>query len=159
MTSRSSVKTLAGTLLLVAASACFSSQASAQQPFGNGLGFLPFGFYQPYGAQYGSTLRTPPYFATNPPVYYGARHSRPYGISPFASPPMVSSGAGYNSRLRSDFLEPRVPTPTPTISSPEFDRGSPCVNCSVLAPIRTPKGLVQTNPFVMPTDQRIAKSD
>ena len=65
-----------------------ADQASAQQPFG--YPFVPFGFYQPYGARIGASLPTPPYFALNPPVYYGARHARPYGMSPFASPPVVA---------------------------------------------------------------------
>lgn len=96
-------------------SVSFAGQSSAQgvgpSPFG--FGFQPFGFYQPYGARYGTSIRTPPYFATNPPVYYGARHARPYGISPFASPPVVSPGPSYRSRLRSDFHEPATATPGP----------------------------------------------
>ncbi len=67
-----------------------SSDASAQFGGGN-FGFAPFGFYQPFGAQYSTSIRTPPYFATNPPVYYGARHARPYGLSPFAAPPQVQA--------------------------------------------------------------------
>src|SRR6056297_2862504 len=97
----------------MAAVACWSSMASAQYPAAGGLGFFPYGFYQPYGARYSNTIRTPPYFATNPPVYYGARHARPYGLSPFASPPLVQADQGYRSRLRTEFLEPTVPTPVP----------------------------------------------
>ena len=96
---------------LVLATLCSPSTVSAQ---GSGAyGFLPYGFYQPYGGTYGTSLRTPPYFALNPPVYYGARHARPYGLSPFASPPQVSAEENYESRLRVQFAQPRVPTPGP----------------------------------------------
>jgi hypothetical protein len=129
-----------------------AENASAQQP--NGFGFLPFGFYQPYGATYGTSLRTPPYFATNPPVYYGARHSRPYGLSPFAAPPQVSPGANYRSRLRTQFDQPAVPTPQPLCN--------PCVSHSkiksvTLAKSETKMGPVRTNPFSEP-ENRIAKN-
>lgn len=75
--------------------------AQAQAPFG--FGFQPFGFYQPYGVQFRSSVPTPPYFALNPPVYYGTRHYRPYGVSPFASPPQVGVPATYEA-----IAEPRA---------------------------------------------------
>ena len=93
-------------ILACLATALSSQTASADLP--GAYGFLPYGFYQPYGARYGSTLRTPPYFATNPPVYYGARHARPYGLSPFASPPLVSADNSYRSRLQTRFVQPPV---------------------------------------------------
>ena len=34
-------------------------------------------------------LPLPPYFALHPPVYYGIRYGRPYGVSPFPVPPRV----------------------------------------------------------------------
>lgn len=101
--------------LALAAIAVSSPQASAGNP--GAYGYLPFGFYQPFGAQYGTSIRTPPYFATNPPVYYGARHARPYGISPFASPPMAEAGPGYRSRLSSDFVNPPA-RPAPPLCNP-----------------------------------------
>lgn len=97
--------------LLAIAWICPPEQAAAQGV--SQFGFLPFGFYQPYGGTYGTSLRTPPYFASNPPVYYGTRHARPYGLSPFAAPPMVTAGENYQSRLRVQFQQPRVPTPGP----------------------------------------------
>lgn len=135
------------TLFALAAVVMTADTASAQQ--GNNFGFLPFGFYQPYGARYGTTVRTPPYFATNPPVYYGARHSRPYGISPFASPPVVSAGANYNSRLRTQFEQPRIPTPAPLCN--------PCVSYSKSVMKTAKIGAVQLNPFVDEAD-KIAKN-
>jgi len=120
---RSSMKRLLAPCCLLAL-AYFGApgKAAAQSPAQ--YGFPPFGFYQPYGANYGTSLKTPPYFALNPPVYYGTRHARPYGLSPFASPPMVAAGENYQSRLRVQFQQPRVPTPKP---APRGDmRCNPC---------------------------------
>ncbi|MEE3367825.1 MAG: hypothetical protein VX346_00635 [Planctomycetota bacterium] len=36
-------------------------------------------------------LPLPPYFALHPPVYYGIRYRRPYGVSPFASTSLLQS--------------------------------------------------------------------
>lgn len=80
---------------VVAACALMSVDTQAQAQFPGGFGFQPFGFYQPYGIQYRSSVATPPYFSVNPPVYYGTRHSRPYGISPFAAPPQVTAPPNY----------------------------------------------------------------
>ena len=128
-----------------------SNTAQAQGFGGNGnLGFLPYGFYQPYGARYSSGIRTPPYFATNPPVYYGARHSRPYGISPFASPPVVGPGAGFHSRLSSG----TAPQP---ISGPVLP--NPCISTRADQPSDNEvakKGEIQLNPFVDNID-RVAR--
>ncbi len=74
------------------------SGSEAQAYHGTNLGFIPFGFYQPYGVRYSTSVRTPPYFAINPPVYYGSRYHRPYGVSPFASPPQVSVPADYQAQ-------------------------------------------------------------
>lgn len=151
---------LATSLTFVAAIAG-SSDASAQFGGGN-LGFLPFGFYQPFGAQYSTSIRTPPYFATNPPVYYGARYARPYGLSPFAAPPQLQAGADYRGRLGTDFLEPVQPTPgyTPRYNVPMNDTPlcNPYIHGNVPAVSGEKIGKVQTNPFVEPAE-RIAKNE
>ena len=121
-----------------------SDQASAGQP--SGYPFFPFGFYQPYGAQYGASMGTPPYFALNPPVYYGARHARPYGMSPFASPPVVSPASDYRGRLRTDFYLPESEKRTIMVN--------PCISHSCAVESVTP-GVVRTNPFV--TESQLAK--
>jgi len=112
--------------------------------------FFPFGFYQPYGANYANTTPTPPYFALNPPVYYGARYARPYGMSPFAAPPMVETPAGYRGRLRTDFYLPPMATPQP----PAPPSCNPCVSHSASKPT-VKVGQVQTNPFV--TENQLVK--
>lgn len=155
---------LAPCCLLAMIYVCAPSKALAQQP--GPYGFLPFGFYQPYGASYATSLKTPPYFALNPPVYYGARHARPYGISPFASPPMVAVGENYRTRLRVQFQQPRVPTPEPA------PRGgikcNPCLrqpgNTNVPEPLAPAEdevqankmGSVRLNPFVVDDDKALA---
>ena len=137
-------------LLAVAAMATIafggSDKAMAVNP--SGYPFFPFGFYQPYGARYGTSLATPPYFALNPPVYYGARHARPYGMSPFASPPVVRPSDNYRGRLRTDFDLPASET-QPAV----YGTCNPCVNqSSARTPVKV--GLVKTNPFV--TESQLA---
>ena len=130
--------------LLVVAGVVSSEQASAQSP--SNFGFFPFGFYQPYGARYGNTLRTPPYFATNPPVYYGARHARSYGLSPFASPPLLTPSSNYRSRLRNGFAQPPRSTPGPTYRTNPCISHSKAVKESVKIAV-VEKGPVRSNPF------------
>lgn len=88
-------------LLLAGLLGCFLAQPEAvfanEGAMYSGFPF-GYGFYQPYGVRYSTSVRTPPYFALSPPVYYGARHHRPYGVSPFAALPMVKGGDDYQSR-------------------------------------------------------------
>lgn len=137
---------LAVCCLALAASAVTTDRAAAQGPMA--YSFLPFGFYQPYGAYYSNSIRTPPYFTTNPPVYYGARHARPYGLSPFASPPLVRAADDYESRLRIQFQQPQIPTPGP-YTEPMCN---PCVSHSLSAVTPAKVGKVQSNPFVEPSE-------
>lgn len=140
---------------LVVASA---QEASASHPFG--FGFQPYGFYQPYGARFRSSTPTPPYFALNPPVYYGARYSRPYGMSPFAAPPMVSAPSGYHGRLRSDFYEGPLRE-----GQPRSMHQAPCANPYVHSASTKPSsitatakiGKIQANPFVKTADQLVLR--
>ena len=52
-----------------------------------------------------------PYFALNPPVYYGERIARPYGYSPIAVPPALLP-AEFRPIPKADFKE---------ISNPFFE--------------------------------------
>ncbi|TWT93892.1 hypothetical protein [Stieleria varia] len=128
---------LVASVVALAAAVCISDTASAQHP--GGYPFVPFGFYQPYGVQFNNNTPTPPYFALNPPVYYGARYARPYGMSPFASPPMVSAPSGYNGRLRTDFYQP-----------PRTVTTSSCGTCYGQTSQSGPEklGAIRQNPFV-----------
>ena len=155
------IRNMIAAIAIVAISSLSITETQAFGPGASGQGFFPYGFYQPYGAQYGTSLRTPPYFATNPPVYYGARHSRPYGLSPFAAPPMVSAGQNYRSQLRSEFIQPRTPTYAPATG---LDENCGCAACASADPHRVAHhktvafklGQVQSNPFVV-KEERIAQ--
>ncbi len=63
-------------------------------------------FFNPYSFPPSTSVRTPPYFAVHPPVYYSTRHARPYGMSPFAAPPMVGPGPRYQGRPRTEPIRP-----------------------------------------------------
>lgn len=106
---------------------------------GSNLGFVPYGFYQPYGVRYSTSVRTPPYFALNPPVYYGARYARPYGASPFASPPLLTASADYQVQRATVFAPPVVPTIGPVrcnpyVSSEAVPQASEPQSAETLAP-------------------------
>ncbi len=120
--------------------------ASAQ---GFGYAFQPFGFYQPYGVEYSTSIPAPPYFALNPPVYYGTRYARPYGISPFAAPPTTGAPSDYRAHPAAQIYTP------PQEVQPSCN---PYV-CKAPASAAKPKltqGEVRFNPFVDESD-RIAK--
>ncbi|TWU39665.1 hypothetical protein [Novipirellula artificiosorum] len=127
--------------IVVAIAAALSSAncASAQYPgflggYGCGSGY---NFYGGFGGGY----RTPPYFAMHPPVYYGARYARPYGMSPFPASPMVTAPESYRGRLESEFIQPGVPRVNHS--------SNPCVSCSTAFSVEEPaQGPVRSNPFV-----------
>ena len=106
---------IAGATLMAAL--CTAGHSHAFRGGGN-LGFMPFGFYQPYGVRYSTSVRTPPYFALNPPVYYGQRYYRPYGASPFASPPLVGGSANYHVRAATAAVPPPQRDPGPVACNP-----------------------------------------
>ena len=135
----------------------FLSANEAQAQYAGIQGFQPFGFYQPYGIQYRSSVAPPPYFSVNPPVYYGTRHYRPYGISPFATPPQVTAPPNYHGQPGSSGLRSRHytgPVGNPFICRSETSAGeSPNVaeTASSSHRSRVPEpGQVHANPFVNP---------
>lgn len=133
----------------------FTNEAQAQHV---GIqGFQPFGFYQPYGIRYRSSVATPPYFSVNPPVYYGTRHYRPYGISPFAATPQVTAPPNYHGQPGSSGLRSRHyagPVGNPFIcrseNSPKAAPGVTETANVTQAKVAFEPGKVQTNPFVEP---------
>ena len=54
-----------------------------------------FGYGGYGGARMQAYVPAPPYFALHPPVYYGQRFTRPYGVSPFAAWPQLQPNAAY----------------------------------------------------------------
>ena len=131
-----------------------SQSASAQYP---GFGGFCNPFFGGGGLYYGSgSYRTPPYFAVHPPVYYGARYARPYGMSPFAAPPMVTAPKSYRGRLESDFVDPpQFAPPAPSCN--------PCIHHSTVFTAQKAKrqGPVRSNPFVKDREMvdQIARKD
>lgn len=138
------------------------ASANDVQAQGFGInGFQPFGFYQPYGIQYRSSVPTPPYFSVNPPVYYGTRHYRPYGISPFAAPPQVTAPASYEGSAAASGIRSRNytgPVGNPFVCQSDSPGASSVHDETVSVDdgrseqLVTTKaftaGKVQTNPFV-----------
>jgi hypothetical protein len=88
----------------VAAAASLAGSSAMAQYFG-GYGFGGYGYGIPYNV-YGQ--QSIPYFALYPPVYYSHPVARPYGFSPFAYPPGITtpngvayySGAVYSRQAR-----------------------------------------------------------
>jgi hypothetical protein len=91
------MKTIARTFLapaclcLAAVGLCLlpSGTASAQSPLIYGYGFGAGGGYGYGGGYRGANSRAIPYFALHPPVYYSHPIPRPYGFSPYATPPFL----------------------------------------------------------------------
>ncbi len=141
------MKKLAIALLFVFAAIGLETQSASAQDFG--FGFQPFGFYQPYGVQYSSSVPTPPYFALNPPVYYGSRYARPYGISPFAAPPTASAPCDYQGHPATQYYAPPQqiePSCNPYVSLASANSAVPA---SVRKADREMKvGAIQLNPYV-----------
>lgn len=130
-------------------------QAGSPYPgsmFGSGYYGGVGNFFNPYSFPPSTSVRTPPYFAVHPPVYYSTRHARPYGMSPFAAPPMVAPSSSYHGRLHSEFVRPAL------IENPycEVPGGHPeeiaVPPQSVQASVRT-RGPVRDNPFATETPQ------
>lgn len=108
-------------------------------------------FFNPYSFPPSTSVRTPPYFAVHPPVYYSTRHARPYGMSPFAAPPMVGPAASYRGAERTEPIRPVM------LENPFCEEG-----CEPVVPSREqvvpsrepvhasarPRGPVRENPFV-----------
>lgn len=71
------------TLAALAIGLLAAETASAQSPLLFGYGYGNWGSYGDSG------WRTLPYFAEHPPVYYSHPIPRPYGFSPYATPPFL----------------------------------------------------------------------
>lgn len=146
------MRILTALFLLMSCMIFSSTQLYADQPAWSG--FLPYGFYQPYGAGYSSSIRTPPYFATNPPVYYGQRFSRPYGLTPFAAPPQLRSTSPYRGQRANSGVEVQKPRSASAGASLSAPGGESRGESLVVSDHREEQvGAVRLNPFV--TDQNL----
>ena len=77
--------------------------ASTAKADGNDLGLAYlYGYGGFNNGRITSYVPAPPYFALHPPVYYGQRFTRPYGVSPFAAWPQLQSSAHYAPRPHVD---------------------------------------------------------
>jgi len=139
-------------LMAIAASVSVTETASAQAPWG--APFSPYAFGLPF-AYFGGAIQTPPYFATNPPVYYGSRYARPYGISPYPAPPVVNAPADYMGRPDVQFYRSPTQTAPPMYNPFICGKASAGPKAEALAEQRI--GEVQFNPFV-DSDARIAQA-
>ncbi len=128
--------------------ACSTDTASANHPFG--YGSSPAAFYYPHVLHRGSIVGRAPHFAVNPPVYYGARYARPYGLSPFASPPLLGAPEGYQGRLRTKFEDGPHTTPAPACN--------PYVSHAPETEQKVVKGEVRLNPYVTEESDQLAKN-
>ncbi len=119
---------------------------------GNGLGMAYlFGYGSNNVGRMHSYVPSPPYFALHPPVYYGQRYTRPYGLSPFAAWPQLQPTAGYHG-------QPAVDR-TMSIANPHYSPSSsktPVAGSVAAAKPVTP--LVIGNPYFRPeTIQKMTK--
>jgi hypothetical protein len=139
-------------LFALAALAVLGLGQQSAQAF-DGFAGVPWGlgYYQPYGIRYRNTTPNPPYFAVNPPVYYGARHVRPYGVSPFATLPQVAVGGDYRSAPAANFATPPQ-TVAPPSMNPHCCAGHQHAEASaagIANQLRVPAaGAIRHNPFV-----------
>ncbi|MEM7473822.1 MAG: hypothetical protein AAF483_02455 [Planctomycetota bacterium] len=95
-------KIILAALLLLAVSA----PAKAHDGLG-GLGLAYLFGYNASSAGSTSYNHNVPYFALHPPVYYGQRYARPFGVSPYASWPQLSANPGYAPVMIDDDRLPR----------------------------------------------------
>lgn len=149
------MKSLCLSVLCLAALAVSGSVAPAAHAgggcgWGYGMGY-GYGSFPGYGVPDCISVRTPPYFAVHPPVYYSTRYARPYGISPFAAPPQVHVPDSYRARLESEFVRPPLANP--------FCCASDAVPAEeVTAADDFVAGAVRVNPFVE-ADAHVARRD
>ncbi len=146
----------ANKILMCAVIAFTSSSAVADGGYwGGGYGGVyGYGYAGLVGPQ--AYIPAPPYFAMHPPVYYGARYTRPYGMSPFASAPMLQPNPGYTGQRA-----PRLVPPPMILANPHCQIGGTAdINAvaestdkKTAETMVAPAPLVIDNPFVVPSLQ------
>ncbi|QDV26994.1 hypothetical protein [Aureliella helgolandensis] len=109
----------------------------------NGYGYAGYG-YAGYGGlynsfAYGGYNASMPYFAMHPPVYYGKRYTRPYGVSPFAAPSQLQTNSAY-------MPEPHV-NRAATVINPHYEGHAPVCPVGEVARKAPTPPLVIENPY------------
>jgi len=125
------------------ASTLFAGAGRSVQAYEPGISFA-FGYSLGQANQFRNRLPAPPYFSVYPPVYYGERHERPYGESPYASWPLLQSSSDYSARPKQSpvqFVNPHVNPATPCVSC-----GQPTAN---VEPVEQGKMVMIENPYVI----------
>ncbi len=139
-------------LLLVALSV---PSAKAQ----DGLGGLGFGYLYGYGVggfngyAVGQYNRNLPYFSLHPPVYYGKRYTRPYGVSPFATWPQVQSNAAYAPIAAARRVTPHVGCCPAIINNPHMPAETvPSTSADQEVVLKRVEPLIIDNPYFQNSD-------
>jgi len=128
--------------------------SKAQDPYGFQLGYT-----LGYQNSFQNRLPAPPYFSVFPPVYYGKRHERPYGDSPYASFPQLSSTRDYHP------VPKDAPVRIRSVWNPPGDQGARAQTNTrnldgeavVVMPQRIGRTVEIINPFVQ--DQLVTRSN
>ena len=133
---------------MLCAIALVSSAGQASADCGGGFGYGGYGYYN-YGIR--PYVPAPPYFALHPPVYYGARYTRPYGDSPFAAPSQLQPAAGYAPARH---VERSLTINNPCVGLPMAPASTPIpapapINTILPSPVVV-KPLVIDNPYFQP---------
>lgn len=136
-----------GSCLLVL---CFAAPARAD--YGDlGLAYLfGYGGFAASGPR--SYVPSPPYFALHPPVYYGQRYSRPYGVSPFASWPQLQPAQSYAPRPAN---WPAAPATCLHCAQPIAET----VHADGIVEVAPAEPLEIENPYFQPAPVRYTSSD
>jgi len=134
----------------------FSSTQAIDPVYG-----FPFGYSLGYQFSFRNRLPTPPYFAIHPPVYYGARHVRPYGESPYASFPLLGSLPDYGPvpAVRTAAIERTITNPHAEpccAEGAEPAQDKPQVQIVAESPVGKPRLIV--NPFAQ-EQEHVATKD
>jgi hypothetical protein len=131
----------------------FANTGRSVQAYEPGFSFA-FGYSLGQANQFRNRLPAPPYFAVHPPVYYGERHERPYGESPYASWPMLQANSDYAVRPKQSPVQ---------FVNPHVHSESPCGSCGQPAagtePIQQGKMVTIVNPFVVSSDSIASNHD
>lgn len=99
----------------------------------------------------------PPYFALHPPVYYGQRYTRPYGVSPFASRPRLQAAPGYAPRAAAVITQQPLVIMNPHYQAVTTVEGREVVQATRNAPIPAAQMQWVDNPFALPKQVFTAK--